>query len=74
MSITFTKSANGEATCSFNSIRLHSAYNPSREAERFVQNVKCDFNPKYILITGAALVTGVQTCALPISFVLCRLF
>lgn len=55
MSITFTKSANGEATCSFNSIRLHSAYNPSREAERFVQNVKCDFNPKYILITGAAL-------------------
>ena len=55
MSITFTKSANGEATCSYNSIRLHSAYNPSREAERFVQNVKCDFNPKYILLTGAAL-------------------
>ncbi|MBR1911808.1 MAG: DUF115 domain-containing protein [Treponema sp.] len=55
MSITFTKSANGEATCSYNSIRLHSAYNPSREAERFVQNVTCNFNPKYILITGAAL-------------------
>ncbi|MCR5763742.1 MAG: DUF115 domain-containing protein [Treponema sp.] len=55
MSITFTKSANGEATCSYNSIRLHSAYNPSREAERFVQNVNCDFNPKYILLTGAAL-------------------
>lgn len=55
MSITFTKSANGEATCTYNSIRLHSAYNPSHEAERFVQNVKCEFNPKYILITGAAL-------------------
>ena len=55
MSIVFTKSANGEATCSYNSIRLHSAYNPSREAERFVHSVSCDFNPKYILVTGAAL-------------------
>ncbi len=55
MSIVFTKSANGEATCLCNSIRLHSAYDPSHEALRFVQNVSCDFKPKYILVTGAAL-------------------
>ncbi len=55
MAIVFTKSANGEATCTCNSIRIHSAYNPSQEALRFVQNIKCDFEPGYIMMTGPGL-------------------
>ena len=53
--IVFTKSADGSMTCICNGVRLHSAYNPSREAQRFVENISCDFNPKYILVTGAGL-------------------
>lgn len=55
MAIVFTKSANGEATCTCNSIRIHSAYNPSQEALRFVQSIKCDFEPGYIMMTGPGL-------------------
>ncbi len=55
MSVVFTKSANGEATCICNNVRLHSAYNPSQEALRFVQGLQCDFSPAYILVTGAGL-------------------
>ena len=55
MAIVFTKSANGEATCTCNSIRIHSAYNPSQEALRFVQGIKCDFEPGYIMVTGPGL-------------------
>lgn len=55
MAIVFTKSANGEATCTCNSIRIHSAYNPSQEALRFVQSIKCDFEPGYIMVTGPGL-------------------
>ena len=55
MNVVFTKSANGEATCNYNSIRLHSAYNPGQEALRFVQSVKCNFKPNYIIVTGPAL-------------------
>ena len=38
-----------------NGIRLHSAYNPQKEAERFVQSLECSFIPKAVLITEPAL-------------------
>lgn len=34
-------------------LHLHSAYNPEREAERFVQGIKPPFMPQYVLVTGA---------------------
>lgn len=55
MNVQFTNASNGEATCSVNGIHLHSSYNPSKEACRFVDSVKCNFSPVYILVTGPAL-------------------
>lgn len=53
--VDFSTAANGEKTCSVNGLMLHSAYNPSREAERFSKTVSCEFIPKFILVTGACL-------------------
>lgn len=55
MDIVFEKASNGEQTCSANKVRLHSYYNPAKEASRFVEQLQCPFNPKYILITEPAL-------------------
>jgi len=46
---------NGQKTCIINNIRLHSAYNPEKEAETFVENIKNDFSPELIIITEPAL-------------------
>lgn len=43
-----------EQTVIVNGIRLHSAYNPQKEAERFVQQITCPYNPKAVLITEPA--------------------
>jgi len=51
----FLKAKNGEDTLKINSLFLHSSYNPSKEAERFVQNIKTDFSPVYILIVEPGL-------------------
>ena len=55
MSLTFLQSKNNLKICSYNNILLHSAYNPEKEAERFVQSISVDFIPKYITVTGPAL-------------------
>lgn len=55
MSVEFTKAADGELTCTTNGIRLHSHYNPTHEAEQFVQSLRCSFSPTYILITEPCL-------------------
>ncbi len=41
--------------CIVNGIYLHSKYNPSREAEHFVNAINTDIDPIYIVITGPAL-------------------
>ena len=46
---------NGETTCTENGFRLHSSYNPSKEAERFCNTVDCSFHPRYVLVTEPAL-------------------
>ena len=43
-----------ENTVIVNGIRLHSAYNPQKEAERFVQSLECMFTPQTVLITEPA--------------------
>ncbi|MBQ2481297.1 MAG: DUF115 domain-containing protein [Treponema sp.] len=53
--IEFIQNARGIKTCSADGIKLHSAYNPEVEAERFVQSIECPFFPEYILVTGPAL-------------------
>ena len=55
MNIVFEKASNGETTCSADKVRLHSYYNPGKEASRFVEQTHCLFNPKYILVTEPAL-------------------
>jgi len=62
MDLQFTKASNGQATCTIDGIRLHSAYNPSREASVFVSSIKCSFNPKYIFMTGPSL----SYCVIPL--------
>ena len=53
--IVIQNTSNGEQSCSVNNIRLHSLYNPSKEASRFIESSVCPFNPKYVLITEPAL-------------------
>ena len=55
MSLVFKKAANNEATCIYNGTLLHSAYNPSKEAERFASSITNSFTPGAILVTGPAL-------------------
>ncbi len=55
MSITLFKAKNGQNTCSYNSILLHSVYNPEREASNFVKNISTNFIPSYIIITEPGL-------------------
>ncbi len=51
----FSTATNGEATCAENGFRLHSYYNPSKEAERFCSSAECLFVPRYVLVTEPAL-------------------
>ncbi len=55
MDIVIQNTSNGEQSCSVNNIRLHSLYNPSKEASRFIESSVCPFNPKYVLVTEPAL-------------------
>ncbi|MBR5646901.1 MAG: motility associated factor glycosyltransferase family protein [Treponema sp.] len=50
--LTITQAKNGEMTASFNGILLHSAYNPSREAEAVVSETK---DVKNIIFPGFGL-------------------
>ena len=53
--VEFIQNARGIRTCSAGGTKLHSAYNPEVEAERFVNSIECPFFPEYILVTGPAL-------------------
>ena len=53
--IQFADSKSGTRTCIANGIRLHSAYDPVKEAERFVGTLAFDFNPSMVIVTEPAL-------------------
>ena len=55
MNITIQKAKNGEDTVSADGHFLHSNYAPSKEADRFVQNLNLPYNPEYIIISEPAL-------------------
>lgn len=53
--IQFSLAKTGEKTCSINRIRLHSAYDPVKEAQRFVAGLDFGFIPTLIVVTEPAL-------------------
>ena len=55
MTISFFSAKNQELCCSLNNINLHSSYNPSREAQRFVDTRQYDFIPAAIIVTEPCL-------------------
>lgn len=55
MDIVFKTAMNGEETCIAENFHIHSSYNPSREAQTFVNQLNVNFNPKNILITEPGL-------------------
>ena len=58
----FAKAANGQLTCCVNGVRLHSYYNPQKEADHFAESVSSDFEPSYVLVVEPAL----SYCAQPL--------
>ncbi|MBP5450769.1 MAG: DUF115 domain-containing protein [Treponema sp.] len=55
MDIKYENARNGDRICSIGGIKLHSGYDPQKEAERFVSGLTCAFSPTHIVITGPAL-------------------
>lgn len=55
MKVEFRASKNNSLTCSKDGFSLHSNYNPEAEANKFVNNIKTDFIPTNIIITGPCL-------------------
>lgn len=55
MEVKFQLAKNNEQTAFVNNSFLHSSYNPSKEAERFVDNITLNFSPEYIIIIEPAL-------------------
>ena len=48
ISVNFFKAKNSSLYAEINGIKLNSAYDPEKEAERFVENIKNDFRPPRI--------------------------
>lgn len=55
MKIELIKKEGSLDTVSVDGIKLHSAYSPDREAQRFVDSLECPFTPSHVLVTGPAL-------------------
>ncbi len=55
MTAEFATAKNGERTVRANGILLHSAYNPSSEAEKFTAAVSCRFSPELVVAVEPAL-------------------
>jgi len=55
LEFTFQLAKNNENTVKADNYFLHSSYNPSKEAERFVENITLPFNAKYLIIIEPAL-------------------
>jgi hypothetical protein len=61
--VSFFLSKSGIPSCSYNGILLHSAYDPEREADRFIEVslASCGFTPRMIVITEPALSYAAQS-------------
>lgn len=55
MLVSFLQSRNGNATCKYKELFLHSSYNPDAEAEKFVLAQEISFTPSYIIIVEPCL-------------------
>lgn len=55
MNITFQKAKNNEDIITVNNLYLHSNYNPSKEAERFIDNLNFQFTPQIIILLEPGL-------------------
>lgn len=55
MNISFQNAKNQEETVLIDGVFLHSSYNPSREAERFIQNLIIPFCPSLIILLEPGL-------------------
>lgn len=55
MEFQFQLAKNNEETVCVNNCFLHSSYDPSKEAKRFVDNININYIPEYILIIEPAL-------------------
>lgn len=55
MNVSLVKAKNGETTATCDDHYIHSSYNPSREAERFVESISIDYTPPFIVITEPGL-------------------
>lgn len=55
MNIEFEDAKNGELTCKFNNLYLHSKYNPEQEALRFSQNISVSYVPEIIILIEPCL-------------------
>lgn len=55
MNITIQKSKNGEDTAIADNHFLHSNYAPVKEAERYIENLSCTYDPIAVVITEPAL-------------------
>lgn len=55
MEFTFQLAKNNEQTVLVNNYFLHSSYNPSKEAERIVENLDVPFTPENIIVIEPAL-------------------
>lgn len=54
-SVTFLSTKNNKVSAEVNSIKLHSLYDPEKEAERYAENLSPDFVPSQIVITEPAV-------------------
>ncbi len=55
MKIELIKKEGSKDTVAVNGIKLHSAYSPEKEAQRWVQSLECPFDPFFVLVTEPAL-------------------
>lgn len=55
MKVSLEQAKNGETTATCNNVYLHSSYNPSKEAERFVASFNIKYTPPFIVITEPGL-------------------
>lgn len=55
MEIEFFTAKNGEISARFNSLSLHSAYSPSQESKRFIDNLTLPFAPQIIILVEPAV-------------------
>ncbi|MBR1715268.1 MAG: DUF115 domain-containing protein [Treponema sp.] len=53
--IQFSEARNGEKTCSSGGKFLHSKYNPTAEAQKFVDAIESDFEPQCVFVLEPAL-------------------